>query len=62
MAKHDDRADWVQAQADALYNDFRAREAAAATQDAASESTATVHGDHYGIAGGVHNGDLHFEF
>ncbi|TGZ12352.1 hypothetical protein DV517_74470 [Streptomyces sp. S816] len=59
MAKNtDDRAAWVQAQADALYEQFRAKEAA---QAATTQDTTTVQGDRHGITGGTHHGNLHFE-
>ncbi|MFY4721501.1 hypothetical protein [Streptomyces sp. LaBMicrA B280] len=54
-----DRDVWVQAQADALYEQFRAKEAAA--QAPTTQDTTTVQGDRHGITGGTHYGDLHFE-
>ncbi|MEU3954046.1 hypothetical protein [Streptomyces achromogenes] len=64
MAK-DDRKSWVEAQADALYQDFRAREAAQAattTHDSATDSTTTTGGDRHGVTGGTVNGTITFSF
>ncbi|MEU2440207.1 hypothetical protein ABZ595_29115 [Streptomyces rubradiris] len=61
-----DRAAWVEAQADALYQDFRAREAAqeaaATTHDSATDSTTTTGGDRHGVTGGTVNGNITFSF
>ncbi|MGW5497755.1 hypothetical protein [Streptomyces olivaceoviridis] len=54
---------WVQAQADALYADLCAREAAqntTTTHD--SGSTTTTGGDRHGVTGGTVNGDITFVF
>lgn len=52
------REAWVKAQADALYEDLCAREAA---QDATTQQdTTTVEGDRIGITGGTVHGGLHF--
>ncbi|MGW2956319.1 hypothetical protein [Streptomyces eurythermus] len=55
---NNDREAWVKAQADALYADFRAREAA----EAEAAQPTVIEGDHYGVSGGTHNGDLNFTF
>ncbi|MFF7871027.1 hypothetical protein ACFZCT_31895 [Streptomyces qaidamensis] len=52
MAKNSDiRQAWTEAQADALYRDHKAKEAAQARNE-----TNTVEGDHHGMTGGVHDG------
>ncbi|MET9016902.1 hypothetical protein ABZX74_39500 [Streptomyces olivaceoviridis] len=59
----DDRAAWVQAQADALYADLCAKEAeqtATTTHD--SGSTTTTGGDRHGVTGGTVNGNITFVF
>jgi hypothetical protein len=64
MAKNDREA-WVQAQADALYADLCAREAAqatATTHDSATSSTTTTGGDRHGVTGGTVHGDITFTF
>jgi hypothetical protein len=61
MAKDSDsREAWVQAQADALYADLKAREAAEEAR--AAESTTIVEGNHYGVTGGVHHGGRTWTF
>ncbi|QNT98354.1 hypothetical protein HEP81_08126 (plasmid) [Streptomyces griseofuscus] len=64
MAKNtNDRAAWVEAQADALYEAFLAKEAAAqASSTSTTTDTTTVQGDRHGITGGTHHGDLYFDY
>lgn len=61
MAKHKDTRDaWVEAQAEALYADFRAKEAAQA--EAEKQATTVIEGEHHGMSGGTRHGDQHFRF
>ncbi|CAL9327231.1 hypothetical protein [Streptomyces sp. SudanB182_2057] len=55
---NDDYQAWVKAQAGALYDDLRAREAA---ETEAAQPT-VIEGDHYGVSGGTHIGDITFTF
>jgi len=57
---NNDREAWVQAQAEALYQDLCAREAAQAAAAQEDNSTTVVEGTRYGITGGTVHGDIYF--
>lgn len=52
---NDDREAWIQTQADALYADLCAKEAA-------QEQTTVIEGDQHGMSGGTRHGDQHWKF
>jgi hypothetical protein len=63
MAKDKDTRDaWGEAQAEALYADFRAKEAAQAEAEAEKQTPTVIEGDHHGMTGGTRHGGQHFRF